>query len=512
MSPPPTTICRSLIFHLIFLTTGLLFCGLQGLANDFHPPMKTEINGEHGRGVQRTLRRLEESTPTHKNTVRILFYGQSITEQAWAKQVTEDLKKRYPNANLIVENRAIGGFSSILLVMTSESDLYPFYPDLLVFYDFGRHDCYEDMIRRTRERTTSEILLQTDHATKLADLDEETDPAKVTMKTWSSWFPNIFIPSIAKKYQTGMVEQRALWKLYAREQKIDPRSLTIDGAHLNDQGNLLMSTLINAYLIRKPEYDDPTVVNQIRDYLAEKDWTWTDNQLSFPFTGNKIDIIAAPDSTGSAEVLIDGKKPSDLPELYQTSRVSGYPGIGWPIISQVEHEKPLILEEWTATTSGFSEDGKHFKFTVEGSITGKDGEGTSDNRFVSNSGRVVIEPKAWNMAYSFGLLQGAWAKDKNKHPFVMPDKIVAKWKVTPFFLDHFQSPKVEDPAVETLVTLAQGLSNGPHLLQLTRNGPLKIVGLRVYQPPLKSVENKETHATEMQNVPQFAPPMRKTGN
>jgi len=478
----PTSHIRRLV---LLSAAGLAACGTRSIADDFPPPVKVELQGELGRGIQRTMRRLEESTPDHRNTVRVLFYGQSITEQAWSKAVEQELRKRYPNANLIVENRAIGGFASNLLVMTSESDLYPFYPDLLIFYDYGRHDRYEDMIRRTRERTTAEILLQTDHPCKAGDLDEETDPAKLNMGKWSSWFPNAFIPSIAEKYHAGMVQQRALWKLYAREQKIDPKNLLKDGVHLNDHGNDLMAALVGAYLVRRPQFDDAGVTEQIRDYLPGKDFHWTGNTLRFPFAGNKIDLVVEPGSTGSCRVLIDGKKPSDLPELYLTSRVSGYPGIGWPVICHVGNEKPLVLEDWTATATDFSPDGKQFKFSVEGSVTGKDGEGTADKRFVSNSGRAVIEPEAWNIAYSFGLIRSKGENDKSKPPFVPPDKIVATWKVIPFFADEFQSPPAADPATETLVTLAQGLSNGPHELQLIgKDGPVKIRAIRVYQPPL----------------------------
>ena len=59
----------------------------------------------------------------------------------------------------------LGGFASQLLVKTAETDLYPFQPDLLIFHVYGAHDKYEDIIRRTRERTTAEILLQNDHVT-----------------------------------------------------------------------------------------------------------------------------------------------------------------------------------------------------------------------------------------------------------------------------------------------------------------------------------------------------------
>ena len=40
-----------------------------------------------GLGVQRTMTLLATSTPEKRNTVRILFYGQSITEQDWWKKI-----------------------------------------------------------------------------------------------------------------------------------------------------------------------------------------------------------------------------------------------------------------------------------------------------------------------------------------------------------------------------------------------------------------------------------------
>jgi hypothetical protein len=502
----------------VFLLPGLLSAllswiplpGQTGPAS-FPAPTRLELKDELGRGIQRFMQRIKESTPQHKNTLRILFYGQSITEQAWTKMVGDYLRARYPNVNFVIENRAIGGFASNLLVLTSEADLYPFYPDLLIFYDYGRHDRYEDMIRRTRERTTSEILLQTDHLNNAAQITEETDPSKLSMKLWGSWFPNVWIPHVADEFHTGMVQQRALWKIYCQQNHLDPVNLTIDGAHLNDQGNYLMSQLVEAYFVRRPQYDDPVVDHEIRDYVPGKDFKWAGHDLVFPFTGNKIDVIAEPGATGTANVLIDGKKPSAIPELYQPSRVSGYPGIGWPVISRIDHRAPLVLEEWTATLSHFSPDGKHFQFSVRGSVTGPDGEGNADQVFVSKSGRVVIDPEDWNVVYSFGLMRGPWAKDKSKPPFVVPQEVVATWKIVPFFTDTYSTPVIPDPAVETPVLLAQGLSNGPHELRLVaHDGPVKIRSLRVYQPSWTGlIPATEASKTELQHVPTFAPPMQK---
>jgi hypothetical protein len=121
-----------------------------------YPPVKFSDSSDWGRNIQRTMRLLATSTPEQHNTVRILFYGQSITEQKWSQFVADDLRQRFPHANLIIENRALAGFSSQLLVKTAETDLYPFQPDLLIFHVYGAHDKYEDIIRRTRERTTAE--------------------------------------------------------------------------------------------------------------------------------------------------------------------------------------------------------------------------------------------------------------------------------------------------------------------------------------------------------------------
>lgn len=87
--------------------------------------------------LRRSLTLLGTSTPADRKTVRVLFYGQSITQQAWWKEVEHYLRATYLNANLIVENRAIGGHSSQLLVKTAEADLYPFQPDLLIFHVYG---------------------------------------------------------------------------------------------------------------------------------------------------------------------------------------------------------------------------------------------------------------------------------------------------------------------------------------------------------------------------------------
>ena len=77
----------------------------------------------YGSRISRTMRLLATSTPQHKHRVRILFYGQSITG-GWTDIVLKDLRTRFPNADIIAENHAIGGFSAPWLSQTAEADLY----------------------------------------------------------------------------------------------------------------------------------------------------------------------------------------------------------------------------------------------------------------------------------------------------------------------------------------------------------------------------------------------------
>ena len=163
----------------LIISSFCLLAAIKVAAEDFPRPKWLGDTERFGKHVQRTMRLLAESTPEKRNPVRVLFYGQSITEQGWWKIVAEDLRTRFPNANLIIENRAIGGHSSQLLVKTAEADLYPFQPDLVIFHVYGAHDKYEEILRRVRERTCAEILQQNDHVTKPEDLTEETDASKL---------------------------------------------------------------------------------------------------------------------------------------------------------------------------------------------------------------------------------------------------------------------------------------------------------------------------------------------
>ena len=467
------------------LLVGTFIATRSGLLADeaaLYPPVKLpEVSG-WGRNIQRTMRLLATSTPEKRNPVRILFYGQSITEQNWAKLVQDDLRRRFPRANLLVENRALGGFASQMLVKTAETDLYPFQPDLLIFHVYGAHDKYEDIIRRTRERTTAEILMQNDHVNKPADLTEDTDAAKLPPagKHWDAFMNHNWLPSLAKKYGCELCDQRALWKAYLSENKLEPKALLRDGVHLNPHGEWFMAKCVNAYLRYDPKLGPSPAEDCVKTYQVGQDVRWVGGKLRLDFAGNRVDVICRSGEAAPAVVRIDGRKPSEWPELYGFTRAVTKPEgkwpVKWPVIAPIASQKPPLVEDWSLAVAKDPQSEKLFTFTLTGSKTGADGEGRSDTRFVSNSGRIVLETNDWNVPYALSLAGIT----------PVPETIVVKWKVEPHFVDEFVSPGVSNLAIEATVTLAQGLPNRPHTLELSGSDQTPIAALRVYRPAYRS--------------------------
>ena len=361
-------------------------------------------------GVQRTLRLLASSTAKHPQVVRILFYGQSITEGTWWQSVADSLRHRYPHADLVIENRALGGFPSQLLVKTAETDLYPFRPDLLIFHVFGAHDKYEDIVRRVRERTTAEILLQTDHVTDDAAFSEETNPARLEPSggDWGAFMNHRWIPTLATNYQAGLCDQRAAWKLYLRAHGLHAAALLRDLVHLNADGERLMAACVDHCLRRDPRRRASPAESWVATHVVGRDVAIAgDGTLRLVFRGNRVDVIlpagrtsasvtSATSAGGPAPVVrIDGRRPSEWPELYGFTRARGTPGGKWPVVADLGWRTPLLLEDWTLELTRDPARADVVTFSLTGSKTGPDGGGRSDRRFESRSGRVIIDPDDW---------------------------------------------------------------------------------------------------------------------
>ena len=234
--------------------------------------------------IQRTMTRIAQSTPQNPATVRFQFYGQSITAQAWTGLVGKDLAQRFPSVKFTFHNPAIGGFTSPALIRTAEHDLYPWYPDILVFHVYGPVDKYEEIIRNVRARTTAEIVLWTSHLSAAETLDKNPDDdARI-----------VAIRAIAKKYDCLLIDVRKKWIAYIQEHHLEPKALLNDSVHLNQEGVKLMASFIGSELIPAPGLATTAQAGTVTDIPLDSPAVARDaaGDLTLTFTGNRVVAIS----------------------------------------------------------------------------------------------------------------------------------------------------------------------------------------------------------------------------
>ncbi|MCK5803965.1 MAG: hypothetical protein KAI66_14100, partial [Lentisphaeria bacterium] len=436
-----------------------------------------------GARIQRTMGLLATSTPECRNKVKILFYGQSIVRQDYARKAVEaNLRKRFPNADLVVENRAIGGYEAPLLIRTAEQDLYPCYPDLVVFHVYGgQRGEFEGILRNIRERTTAEILTWTHHIDRRGPEQWEA-ACKLRLE-------------LAEKYGCEMVDLRAQWALHMKDKGITPEDLTVDVVHLNKAGGKLMGDILVSAFQYHPEIApkmDPFVnVHNAEPAFANAgtikltgNWQTangglvaTRGTLKLTFTGNRVDVTACPvdGKAGRVKVLIDGKAPSAHATAYAATLPTRSPIDYRPAIKTIGIGADPKVETWTLTARAVSDDGKAFAYDLAGSLTGPDGSGSSKGEFVSNSGRIRLQPRDFSFAEAIRI---------RKKP--MPETFDVTWSVYLMGLDHWQAKAPAKKGEIVRDTLIQGIPAGTHTLELILegDGTVGIHSLTTHLPPL----------------------------
>ena len=438
---------------LLFACAGLAFAASAAV----NPSVKH---------IQRTMKALEESTAAKPATVRILFYGQSIVAQPWTGKLMAELKRRYPTVKFESQNRAIGGYTSPRLRRTAESDLYPFYPDLLFFHVYGPLDKYEEIVKKARATTTAEIILWSSH------LSKGQDPRKMLAARDAR---TKGIAEIAARYNTMYVDLNKKWCEMLIDNNWAVTNMLADGIHMNGTSPALAKYAQFLYedMVRLPGAKaEPEVSGLIEEIpLSDKRVKKRANgTLELAFEGNRV--VAVSDGKGKAgkgaKLLLDGKAPATYPELWYTTK----PGTGpmWmPFVDHVDIDAPAVAEKWTLTfLEGTTPDANPIHYKVEGSVTGPDGEGWTTNRFRSASGRAVLDPKDINCVWQY-----QYSKKQAKPGFQV------KWETAPLFAD----PYVPQPA-DARTTLVQNCANGRHVLTLDpgKGGKPGIRGFIVYRP------------------------------
>ncbi|NOY81567.1 MAG: hypothetical protein GXP31_11270 [Kiritimatiellaeota bacterium] len=457
------------------------------------PPAADEA--EFGKRIQRTMALLATSTPEHRNRVRILFYGQSIVAGIHVSEIVNTLRRRFPWAVIEAENRAIGGFTAPSLIRTAYHDLYPYCADLVIFHVYGGEKTgqLEDIIRGMREQMTADIMVFTHQ------IAWNQDPAALEHRTASDDASAEKMRELAAKYDLELVEVRNEWRAYLKANKLPIRELIGDKVHSNVHPNAEGHTLLARLILRHFRFhpDNPNrYASAIRTVVpGDPAITFTgepwsrkgegvvgvsrNNALRLTFTGNRVDVLLMPPpagmKNGTARILIDGKPPAAYPELLRCTRPSAAPFVWWPGLKQVRLGDHPVPEEWRLTLKNVDVDKGTFEFDLEGSKTGPDGHGVRGKPFVSESGRILIEPNDF---------QVIWALRYRKKS--CPENFRITWEVIPLYKDPWRPSPVPFPNVEERDTLVTLLPFGRHTLEIVPegDGAVPVKAVRIHRPPL----------------------------
>lgn len=189
----------------------------------------------------------------------------------------------------------------------------------------------------------------------------------------------IYVPGYAEKYKCSLVKMRDAWRNDMETSKTKPNDYTRDGIHLNQKGMDLFAATTIPYLKYNPA-NVPDPYGMVKTYVVGKDVFFKKGTLNIEFEGNKIEFISSElsDKHDAADILIDGKKPSDFTECYSFTRPNAGRGFPWntPSFYHITNNTPLQLEDWkltitsidsTLNTSKNTYTYTNWSFKVEGS-------------------------------------------------------------------------------------------------------------------------------------------------
>jgi hypothetical protein len=340
-----------------------------------------------GVGLERTLHLLQSSSASKPNTVRILVYGQSISDQsrAWSKMVVANLQAKYPTAVIELKNLAIGGFAADLLKQTAIGDIRSWNPDLIMLHDYGGDPDYAELVQNLMSQTHAELLMQSDHYNDWPSADENKNRGI----RWHNGHVG-FLKDLAVKHGFGMIDVRYHWYRYLVENNLKPRQLTSDDIHPNERGDKLLAEIILRAFDAKSTGDPRRRV--ITRIIQPSEWK--SGRLKLDIKGYRVEVSGPL----SADVLIDGTPPSKHAELYWHTRPDNAYKMWFPILLRIDPGSKPVAQTYKAkiVSSATSRD---FSVEVSGSVSGPEGVIKSKDLFESRSGGFVIKPEYWVQWY-----------------------------------------------------------------------------------------------------------------
>lgn len=359
--------------------------------------------------LTRTRSLLKSASADHHPVLRVMVYGQSHSVGEWSNYLAANLRQMYPNARIVITNRAILGFSALLLSRSVNADVIPWQPDLLLLHCMGDNLVdYHRLYSTIKTQVSCEVLVHADHIQSNGQLNESLDISEIGPDSYWVLRNYHWLPELVNQYDFCWADIRTPWREYIFEKGIPYKSLlAADGYHCNDLGHHLTADLISEFFRPDPGFVamDPVNNSKIKTWALTGPNAPVGNQGGFRVKGNRVDVVydSTPEAqTPICEFTVDGKRPEAVQSFYSFDRASPAWWTPWPGNLAATHVSMPVEERWTLMTDSISLNTGQVFFSVEGSVTGKDGSGSNFGQpFVSNSQRLRIVPEAFmqHLAY-----------------------------------------------------------------------------------------------------------------
>lgn len=187
--------------------------------------------------------------------------------------------------------------------------------------------------------------------------------------------------------------------------------------------------------------------------------------------GSRVDVISL-NGNGVADILVDGKPPSDHLETWAATLPTPTPIDYRPGIMRVGLKGKPVAESWTLTTHSVNEDGKEFNYSLRGSVSGGQGCGDHKSVCLSENGVMELRPELFRFA------DAIWIKKK---PLPVPFDV--KWDVYNTSPDQWNCKGKTKQNPSGQVTLVQQLPNTKHVLEIIpREGQVEIGEILMCRP------------------------------
>ena len=443
---------------------------LQLTAQSYRPVEVVNNNQVPGRNISRTMHLLENGLTDPTREVRIMIYGQSITRMEWWLIVREYLQQKYPEAKINMQNYAIGGFQAERLIRCVERDLLEFYPDLIIFHDYGGEETYEEIVRMFRKLTTAEVMILNDH------MGISQDQAWHDKHSWE------WLPAICKKYDLELVDVRSNWISYAQRYGYAYEDFLRDHVHMNPFGNYLMAEIVKAHLVYDHglEHDPLKLVNKVNLFQATR--KGKNNQLiNLNIRGHRLDLMYTGEFDDIRDhIRIDGILIDEYPSVFIPSRAYINPDHPYPqkigIPVKIDLSDKAREDHWQMVIRKVEAEGYRVHFDIYSDRDGFQGHGDNLVDFCSLDGILCLQPGNWFYREEPG--------------FFSPWKSIEEGDTLHFEIRRLNGIKI-DPVTGNSRWSLIGLPPGDHQLvidfipDLSRGNELILVS---YDPPLYNSE------------------------